>query len=296
MFNIKLIAIFIAFFTLSIIAQTRQINEKTFEVSQNGLLKIEAAYGDVNIKSWNKNKVSIKIYGNSLAKKKLKFKFNQNDNEITLKIKRLDRSWFNNFNHVKLAIEIRVPKNFNTNFETSGSDIFLYNINGDSEISTSGGDIIFEKCSGYLNCETSGGDIEIDSHKGNIRLSTSGGTIKVTQLVGDINAETSGGDIKVNSSNGKVIAATSGGDITLIYKGKNYGIDLSTSGGDIQIKTLDNISADVDLDTTGGDCELTGNNINIKKKKAHYILAKINGGGKKIVCSTTGGDIKMVCK
>jgi DUF4097 and DUF4098 domain-containing protein YvlB len=124
-----------------------------------------------------------------------------------------------------------LPSKYNTDIETSGGDITLYNLIGENNLNTSGGDVKVMSTTGELMVETSGGDITIDQHKGNSRLSTSGGDINTLKLVGNLKATTSGGDVRVEVSDGSILAKTSGGDIDISYYGNNKGIEARTSGG-----------------------------------------------------------------
>lgn len=269
------------------------VKEKEINSSPGKKLVIESKAADIKVKSWSGNSVSVKIYANKKAQKECEFFIDEKSYGVFVEVKKKGFNLLNIFNNVSILIEVNVPSEYVADLKSSGGDITVYDLDGKKDIETSGGDIRVKNSSGFANCNTSGGDIEVYEHKGNLRLDTSGGDIKVNKVDGEINAETSGGDIEISSNNGYIKAETSGGDITVKYWGKNEGISLDTSGGDIHVYVNKDVKADVDLSTTGGDCDLEFSNANVSKSKSHQIIAKLNGGGKKIECSTSGGDVNL---
>jgi DUF4097 and DUF4098 domain-containing protein YvlB len=232
------------------------ILEKRFPISPGNDLKIKVNGGDVIVTMWDKPEVYFKISGNENAKEKLDFKFSGNNSYVEL-IADSKGSFFNWLNSVSLKVEVKVPRQFNTNLRTSGGDIKLGGVEGNHELKTSGGDIICEKFAGTLD------------------------------------ASTSGGDVTLTGSNSPIIAHTSGGDIKLDYSGENMGIDLSTSGGDIFVKLPADFNAAMELSTSGGDvsCNLTLNNAT--KLSENKLVADLNNGGNDFIAHTSGGDIDV---
>jgi len=288
-------ALFFMFLFAGIIfAQSlRLLESESFDVSEKQTLKVKAPVADVIIETWDKNEVEIKVYGNKKAKKELDIIIDKYSRGVKVQIKKEGFNLFNLFNNVKAKIEAKIPRNFVLDISTSGGDIAAYNVNGDIYLDTSGGDIILEESTGELKAGTSGGSIKLRDHTGESNVSTSGGDIEVINHEGDINAETSGGDIDLDVKNGEIHGDTSGGNIHCIYKGQNKGIDLSTSGGNVKVKVPSKIRARVHLYTSGGNCSLDFDNAALSKDKDHEIKGKLNGGGPKISCSTSGGNVRL---
>ena len=234
------------------------IHEKTFKITAGKTITLNTDAGDIQITPWDKSEVYIKVVGNDNAAEKYDYNFNVSSDEIKVDVdKKGGWSWFSN---ISLRFEIKVPSNFNI----------------------------------YAN--TSGGDIKIGGIKGDINLKTSGGDIWGDRFAGSFVAKTSGGDINIFCNDAKIIANTSGGDIELEYTGMNKGIELKTSGGDIDIKIPTNFNANAELKTSGGDidCNLTLNNV--KKLSETKIDADINNGGAPLTAYTSGGDISVYKK
>ena len=235
------------------------IQEKSFPISSGKDLRIKVDGGDVNVSSWDKSEVYIKILGNENAEDEVEFKFNSSDSfvELIAESKESFFNWFRWFRNISIKIDIKVPAKFNSKIKTSGGDVKIVDVDGNQELHTSGGDI---------TCD-------------NFR--------------GMIDASTSGGDVSLKGSGAQITAYTSGGDIVLDYSGENMGIDLSTSGGDIQVKLPWDFNANMKLSTSGGDvnCNLTMNNAS--KLSEHKISAELNNGGKEFIAHTSGGDIDV---
>jgi DUF4097 and DUF4098 domain-containing protein YvlB len=234
------------------------IKEKTFQIAAGKKLNVTADVGDVIVTVWDKSEVYIKVIGNKNTSDKFDFSFTGSSDEVTITAEK--KSGWNWFSNISLKIEVKVPKNFN------------------------------------INANTSGGDIRVGGVNGGIYLKTSGGDIWGDRFEGNFFAHTSGGDINLFSSNAKIEANTSGGDIELDYTGVNRGIELKTSGGDIDVRVPPDFDAGTELKTSGGDvdCNLVLNNVT--KLSETKIIANINKGGKPLIAVTSGGDVTVYKK
>lgn len=235
------------------------INEKSFTISSGKNLLVELSSGDVKVTYWDKSEVYIKILGNENAMEKMDFTMEGNEEMVKVigKRKSSSSSWFSS---IDVNVEIKVPAQFNLDISTAGGDIKCGGITGKAELNTSGGDVWADKFSG------------------------------------DIIVSTSGGDIFLFCNYAQINAETSGGDINLEYEGENKGIDLSTSGGDIEVKLPKEINASMELSTSGGDVSCSLNMSNIKKSSGSRLISDLNGGGEKFYAHTSGGDITVTEK
>ena len=270
------------------------LHEKTFNISPDKLLKLEASSGDVIINSWDKPQVYVKILGNSKAERKVDFSFKSTDEyvEVTAEHEHNFFNWFGN--GVRMKFEITVPTNFNTEIRSSGGDIKMTGVTGNQKMKTSGGDLLITDVNGNLTASTSGGDIKTTNTKGTSDLSTSGGQVKCIDFDGDLSASTSGGDIILKGKNSKISAHTSGGDVSITYVGENKGIDIGTSGGSIKLRLPEDFNASAKLSTSGGSITCTLNTTNISKITSSKFEADLNKGGNQLVAKTSGGDIEVL--
>lgn len=271
----------------------RTLREKSFSVKEGETIRLNTSTGDIYMSTWDKPEVYVKISGNKSASEKVKFRMNQSNDGVEIIAKSGSLFSFFFWKNVYLKYEIKVPRNYNANINTSGGDIKLYDLKGEIELGTSGGNVRVFNTVGNTNLSTSGGDIELDNCKGRFDVSTSGGTITAKKLYGDFNGETSGGDIHIESQDSKIKAHTSGGTISLDYKGSNKGIELETSGGDINVRVPKEIAASLDLSTSGGDIECNLPTSKTTKISSSEYHAETNGGGKVLYCNTSGGSIRV---
>lgn len=249
----------------------RVIQERSFDVSSGELLEIESDIGDFKVRTWDRDEVHIKVYGDDDAEEEVRFYFEESSRGVLVEADADNRGW-NWFDNIRLKYEIDIPENFNVDLSTAGGDIVL-------------GDLI-----GNIKLRTSGGDIFIDNTEGELSASTSGGDLEIREVEGDVSVSTSGGDVFVQSSDGYLSARTSGGDIDAEYSGQNRGIELSTSGGDITAYVPKNLKADVYLKTSGGDIDVDLE-ARIREMSDDRFEGEINGGGLEFTCKTSGGDI-----
>jgi len=235
------------------------IKEKSFNISPGKNLLVEISSGDVKVTYWDKAEVYVKILGDEDAMEKMNFTMEGNEDHVKVigKRKSSSSSWFSSMD---VKVEIKVPAQFNLDISTAGGDIKCGGITGKAELNTSGGDVWADKFSG------------------------------------DLNASTSGGDIFLFCTDTKINAETSGGDINLEYEGENKGIDLSTSGGDIDIILSKDFTASMELSTSGGDVSCSLNMSNVKKSSGSRLIGDLNGGGEKLYAHTSGGDITVTEK
>ncbi len=273
--------------------ELKVLHEKTFDVNPGELLELYTSTGDVKITTWGENKVYVKVLGNSKAEKRFEFSFERTSRGVKIVAEKEGGSWFSWFSSVELKYEIKVPNEFDSYIKTSGGDIDLSGVMGNAELKTSGGDIEANNTHGDFLAKTSGGDIQLLSHNGDMELSTSGGDVETRNCEGSLDARTSGGDIKLETANGSVSAGTSGGDVELKYMGVNKGISLSSSGGDITAIIPSDLKADALLKTSGGDVTCRFSSAKANKITSSKYEGVFNGGGEKLSCSTSGGDVTV---
>lgn len=274
----------------------RLITEKSFTVKKGERLKAESYSGDVRVTAWEKDEVSVKIYGDDKAEKIMEFYIEKSDEGVVVKVKKEGKSnnWFGNNGRVRL--EIKAPSTFDLVVTTAGGDINIAGVSGELRLNTAGGDIKTSGGEGEIKANTAGGDIVVKEFSGDVKMSTAGGDIRGEKIKGDLDASTAGGDINLQCADGKVNASTSGGDIRVDFSGTYYGIKASTTGGDVAVRVPKGIRADIYASTFSGDIDCEFDIDNSKKYGNAKAEGSVNGGGEKLKCTTTGGDIKIAVK
>ena len=249
------------------------IKEQTFQTSPGKTLHVAANYGDVKVTGWSKSEAYIKISGNDNAKSITDIDLKEKDGDIYITTS-FENNMKSNTNY-KLTIEISVPEKYN------------------SEISTSGGDVSFDGINGNIKLRTAGGDIKLNNVSGKSELKTAGGDIKAYSYTGELIAKTAGGNIDISCTSTKISAKTAGGEVIVKYSGENNGIELTSSGGNINLFLPDNFGANVNLLSNAGEIKSDFEVIGSVNKSKTKMKGKINGGGEEISCKSNGGNITL---
>jgi hypothetical protein len=211
---------------------------KTLEVEAGGTLLVETPMGAIEVETWSKDKVEVRIRkkyrGSSEDKAEEAFDnievfIKKRGDNVDILVEADSRC---HLEKTILAFEIFVPERYNVDLETRG------------------GSIKIDVLEGQVLAETAGGSIRVGVVEGDVEVHTAGGSIVVGPAAGDIDAYTSGGSIKLKESGGAVTAGTSGGSIRV--DGTNGPVEVNTSGGSIQI---DNAHGYIEAKTAGGSIE-----------------------------------------
>ncbi len=212
------LVIFPVLFITSAFAHDYGMQERTLKVNKDGNLKISLSVGDVSLRTWDKDEMSIKYdreEGSDLE-------ISQAGNNVN--IHSSADSWGND-------LIISLPSQFNIQVKTLGGDI---KVRGSLK--------------GEINFNTSGGDIDIVNVDGNVSLKTSGGNISSGDITGDAYISTSGGDLSLGKISGKAEVKTAGGNIAMNSVGKSA--QIKTAGGNVAV---DDIGSDAEIKTGGGN-------------------------------------------
>jgi DUF4097 and DUF4098 domain-containing protein YvlB len=232
---------------------------KTFTVAKGGELYVEINPGDITIKTWEKDEVSVSVSG--LEEEQLKnIEMTSENNKISI---RYDKGYGSD----EANFTITVPVKFNLELITSGGNIDVKdNIDGNVKTTTNGGDVSCKNITGNLNIQSMGGDITLGDVGGDLSVNTMGGDISIGFIKGNsVKVNTMGGEISIGKCSSGISVKTMGGDITVDNAGGNS--DLITYGGNISIG---NISGNAKMETYGGNLSLTG--------AKGFITGKTNGG------------------
>lgn len=250
---------------------------KEFLVEPNGKFLLDCGGADVEITTWDSNKVQI-IWTNLKSEtppERFHVKAVQEGNTVTV-VGKYHAGFLFSWDNDPIQFTVKLPKHFHPSVDVSGGDVSVADING------------------TVNVETSGGDITVKNIFGETKLETSGGDIVADQIEGAVNVETSGGDIQLQGIKGNVRCETSGGDIVAFVLDESPSLFCETSGGDITIYLAENAKANLRASTSGGSVSLRLKNQFNGNLEDHEIAGTINGGGGKISAETSGGDIRFL--
>jgi len=232
--------------------------EKHFKVKTGGTLYLESDKGSVEVTSHGSEEVDVVVLleadtGNKQRAEvwfeRFDLSFEHKGDEIYIR-GRWENGWLRRGNRLKVKYEIRVPKTYNLDIDTSGGSILVEDLSGEIKLNTSGGSISMGEIEGPVWAETSGGSISLERAKGQASLHTSGGSITIGEVGGSVDAKTSGGSIFVEGVNGDLKARTSGGGLNI--RAINGNLEARTSGGSIRAEMLKQIDRLAELKTDYG--------------------------------------------
>ncbi|HEV8537662.1 MAG TPA: DUF4097 family beta strand repeat-containing protein [Bacteroidota bacterium] len=238
---------------------------RTFTVSKGGMLDVSVNIGNIHVRTWDKNEVTVHLTTDDEEEGDYSgVRIRQRENTIHIDNDR--RYDYEPWGEVDISVDI--PSQFNIQLATAAGDIDITGkVAGDIEAQTSGGNINTGAVDGRVLLVTSGGDISTDDVNGDLSLNTSGGNIRVGIVTGITDVHTSGGDIIIDRSDKKVTAETAGGNVQIGDIGGDALV--STAGGDIMVER---VSGNARLKSAGGNVS----------------LRSANGA---VVARTAGGDI-----
>jgi len=277
--TIIILVFFLAASTITVFAQ-KDVITRTLPINKGGTLEVELSQGDIQIETWNKNEVQLKVDGLSDDDDKLELK--STGNYVSIKYK---SRW--GWGGKSADYYLSVPSDININVTTFGGDIDIYNdINGDVSLKTMGGDISVSDIKGDAKLETMGGDITFKNIAGSALISSQGGDLRGENINGPgSDVKTMGGDIRFNKVKDVRKITTFGGDINV--KESVGDVELTTFGGNIRLERGEN---SVKAKTSGGNIYIGKANgkVDVNTGAGLIELNQITGN---IIAKTSAGDI-----
>lgn len=141
----------------------------------------------------------------------------------------------------------------------------------------------------------------------NLELNTGGGDIRIEDISGNVETDTSGGNVSIGRvPAGTVEAVKSGSSIEAelgnVAPGEDAHVDLSSSGGDIELRIPSSHSADVSVRIEVSRCArvdyriYTDFPLAISGENDREVIGRgeINGGGDRINIEINNGDIRIM--
>jgi hypothetical protein len=285
--------------------KTKKIN-KEFNVNENALLKINNRYGNVDISTWDENRIvfeiEITVSGNSedhvIDKlEEIDVSFNANSHEVyakTLINKNRSKSWFSwgNFSrhniNFKINYKVKMPKSNDLNVNNDYGSIYLNELDGKASINCDYGKIVIGTLNhkdNYINTDYSKNSTIEYINGGKINADYSSFTVEAAKNI-DLNADYTSshfenietldfncdyGSLYVDKANN----IEGDGDYLSMKFGKIYkNIILDADYGSIRIAELQNDFEKVEIDS-----DYTGIKIGVDPKSDFNITTKLSYAG-----------------
>jgi DUF4097 and DUF4098 domain-containing protein YvlB len=198
--------------------------------------------------------------------------------------------------------------------ETGSGSIQVKTAKASLKARTAGGSVEVGGVEGPAELESGSGSIQVDSAKQTLKATTRGGSLELGQLFAPAEVSTGSGPIRVKSAQARLVARTSGGSIgiddardTVIADSGSGTVfasfsaqpsddsNLSTRGGNIEVRLPENLALEVDASTSGGrvSTELPITSTIVGEHKPESLKGKLNGGGKLLVLKTGSGNVTI---
>ncbi len=266
--------------------------DESLQVQSDGVVEVFNIRGNVKIKGWNNNQVTVVGTLDDLAEG---LTFETKGKVTQIKVEMPDHN-INRGDGSKLTIQ--VPFGNQVDFEGISSDLDVENIKAGIDVRTVSGDIDINSVEKILNIKTVSGDI---------RLKKSTGKAKLATVSGDINGDINCPDVQVSLVSGDVnlkldeyqnfIGSVVSGNIMIEGQQQDGGeTKLSTVNGDIDLRFIKKINTRLNIKTGPG-----GNIINnISKDKVvtefpntQRLSITLGDGSGSVKLGTVNGDIRI---
>jgi DUF4097 and DUF4098 domain-containing protein YvlB len=183
---------------------------------------------------------------------------------------------------LNISFKISVPKQVNSNLQTSNASIRISNLSGLQNFRTSNGSVTVENVSGKIAGSTSNGGITVTNTNDDIDIRTSNGRITVSDCSGKIVLRTSNGGVNLSNISGNISATTSNGGVTASKI--NGELKIGTSNGNVR---LDDVSGSVNAKTSN-----SGVTVTMAAVSDYVTLSTSNGNINLSVPAERGYDLK----
>ena len=253
----------------------------SFDIGEGGVLvlRLDAGAGIV-VRGWDQHRVQIDGRTAGRDERSVAVDMNKEGNRVFLVVRPKDLS-LNNFtssNH----FEIRVPRRFDIDLQSSGGDLTAEGIEGTIRGTTGGGDLKLSLLHGTTRLSTGGGEIQVSDSDLSGTVSTGGGLVRIVRVKGGLKGSSGSGPViytesgragetggldnievdangsKITYSKDGVSAQDAGEGLLNVEKAGGpiqldsapHGARVATGGGDVEIG---NSAGKVDATTGGGD-------------------------------------------
>ena len=238
--------------------------KKSYDVTSNNTLKVNNSYGNLDILTWNENRIefdiTIKVSGNNTEKidKKLKeinIEFSKSDGIVSAitKFNNKKKSWWNwsNTNNMKIEVNYRVKMPISNNVD----------LNNDY------------------------GAINLDKLEGHAKLNCDYGKITTKELMGKNN------DIRFDYSNNCYFEYINSGKINADYSGFTVGKTKNLSLNADYTKSIIEVSENVNYNCDYGTLKI--DNINNLDGNGDYLTLRLGNVYKNVKLRANYGSLKI---
>jgi DUF4097 and DUF4098 domain-containing protein YvlB len=175
----------------------RSITEKTIPVPKGARLTLNSDAGEIVIKTWDRDAVSVRASHSSRM-------------QVTAELK--DQVLVIGATSGRAATsvdyELTVPAWIGLRVETRYSGIEIEGVSGSVSVESIQGDISLRNLGGPVFAKSIEGGVKLDGGRGKVQITTVQGDVTITKTSGDITAETNDGDITLADVQASTVSAS----------------------------------------------------------------------------------------
>ncbi len=214
--------------------------KKSFKVKEGGTLYIEMDYGNIDVEIGSGDMVEIEMIRTVKVNSKdeareifdtyHEYSFEQSRGDVIVESRYSEKrdGWgrWGKKNKFKVNLRVRVPADYNVDFETGAGNIEIGDVGGEINGRTGAGNIFIGAVDGIVDITSGAGNIEVVGATSNVEVNTGAGNIELNEVTGFVRANTGAGNItaSINSqpeSDSKL--ETGAGNVT-VYLVKSAGV------------------------------------------------------------------------
>jgi DUF4097 and DUF4098 domain-containing protein YvlB len=319
--------ILLCIISLPLSGQGREIKKdisRSFDVHRGTVLHLKHGDGNVNMNSWDKDVVEIKVHYRASystvgagGKRDFDVEFSQSGNDIYVTGKETGTVSIGIHFQRQYEYEYTIQGPAYLDLDVNGEDgnLFINDWNSVIHIDGEDGDVELRNIqSDDAVIRLEDGDTSLNDFKGFLTLSAEDGDVKMNdcaftackihledgditgrELSGDFDLKLEDGDARLDDvSLSEFQCTTQDGDVVLgVQKADKIQCEISTDDGDVLLRLDRDISARVEINTDDGGIRFDVPGQSDYKKKKNHLSAVIGDGDGWIRVSTGDGNVTM---
>lgn len=256
------IRLFLSIVSLCLLASVALAQDfsKTYRIAQGSRVSVKNVSGDVIVKGYEGNAITISGYKEGRDKDLISVEDNSNDSAVDVKVRYPERCNCN----ASIRFEVRVPFNINFNYDS---------------ISSVSGNVEIDGASGEIHAKSVSGEVTIKAGSGNIDAKSVSGDVRVDQAAGTVNAKSTSGNVHV--------------DLTRV-DGTNR-MEFASVSGNVEVSVPSGVGADIEMSTLSGSLQ-TDFPITIEEKKygpGRSARGRVGDGARALKMNSVSGNLHL---
>jgi hypothetical protein len=250
---------FVCLFTLAAQAGAQDF-QKTYAIGAGGSVSIKNVSGDVIVKGYDGQGVSVAVYKEGRDRDKVEVEDLSSGNRVELNAR-----YEQNCNcDASLRFEVSVPRAGNFDID---------------RVSTASGNIQVTGINGRVGAQTASGNVLVDSITGDVDASTASGDVRVKNVAGSVNARSASGDVEAE----------------IVRLEGNGNLKFNTASGDVHVTLPANADANVEMSSFSGTIN-TDFPIEVRKRDngpGSEAVGRLGSGSRSIRISSASGNVSL---